>query len=144
MRQPAFLPDALESGTPNVPGIAGLAAGIAFVRAQGASHILAHERRLTREFVRALAPEPRIVCYAHPAQTGVVSLAVRGAPCETVAEALARQGVAVRAGLHCAPLAHRTAGTERTGTVRFSFSAFSTAQETGQAAALLRQAVKNL
>ena len=144
MRQPAFLPDALESGTPNVPGIAGLAAGIAFVRAQGASHILAHERRLTREFVRALAPEPRIVCYAHPAQTGVVSLTVRGAPCETVAEALARQGVAVRAGLHCAPLAHRTAGTERTGTVRFSFSAFSTAQETGQAAALLRQAVKNL
>ena len=80
MNQPDFLPDAQESGTPNVPGIAGLAAGIRFVRSVGAAHI------------------------------------------------------AVRAGLHCAPLAHRTAGTEETGTVRLSFSFYSTPGQAEQAA----------
>ena len=144
MRQPDFLPDALESGTPNVPGIAGLAAGIAFVRAVGPANILAHERKLTREFARALAGERRITCFAHPAQTGVLSLTVRGAAVENIAETLARQGVAVRAGLHCAPLAHRTAGTEETGTVRFSLSFYSTAHQLEHAAALVLQTVKNL
>ncbi len=144
MRQPEFLPDALESGTPNVPGIAGLAAGIAFVRAVGPANILAHERKLTREFARALEGESRITCFAHPAQTGVLSLTVRGAAVENIAETLARQGVAVRAGLHCAPLAHRTAGTEETGTVRFSLSFYSTAHQLEHAAALVLQTVKNL
>ena len=144
MRQPGFLPDALESGTPNVPGIAGLAAGIAFVRAVGPANILAHEQALVREFARALEGARRIECFSHPAQTGVLSLRVRGAPAETVAETLARQGVAVRAGLHCAPLAHRTAGTEQTGTVRFSLSFYSTAHQLEHAAALVRQTVKNL
>ena len=144
MRQPDFLPDALESGTPNVPGIAGLAAGIAFVRAVGPANILAHERKLTREFARALEGESRITCFAHPAQTGVLSLTVRGAAVENIAETLARQGVAVRAGLHCAPLAHRTAGTEETGTVRFSLSFYSTAHQLEHAAALVLQTVKNL
>ena len=144
LTQPDFLPDALESGTPNVPGIAGLAAGIAFVRAVGPANILAHERRLVREFARALAGESRITCFAHPAQTGVLSLTVRGAAVENIAETLARQGVAVRAGLHCAPLAHRTAGTEETGTVRFSLSFYSTAHQLEHAAALVRQTVKNL
>lgn len=144
MRQPDFLPDALESGTPNVPGIAGLAAGIAFVRSVGPANILAHERKLTREFARALEGESRITCFAHPAQTGVLSLTVRGAAVENIAETLARQGVAVRAGLHCAPLAHRTAGTEETGTVRFSLSFYSTAHQLEHAAALVLQTVKNL
>ncbi len=144
MRQPGFLPDALESGTPNVPGIAGLAAGIAFVRAVGPANILAHEQALVREFARALEGARRIECFSHPAQTGVLSLRVRGAPAETVAETLARQGVAVRAGLHCAPLAHRTAGTEETGTVRFSLSFYSTAYQLEHAACLLLETVKNL
>lgn len=144
MRQPGFLPDALESGTPNVPGIAGLAAGIAFVRAVGPANILAHEQALVREFARAIEGERRIECFSHPAQTGVLSLRVRGAPAETVAETLARQGVAVRAGLHCAPLAHRTAGTEETGTVRFSLSFYSTAYQLEHAACLLLETVKNL
>lgn len=144
MRQPDFLPDALESGTPNVPGIAGLAEGIAFVRAAGVENILAHERRLAGEFARALEKECRIECFTHPSQTGVLSLRVRGAPSEGIAQALARRGVAVRAGLHCAPLAHRTAGTEQTGTVRFSFAHDSTAEQTERAAEILCETVKNL
>ena len=74
----------------------------------------------------------------------MLSLTVRGAAVENIAETLARQGVAVRAGLHCAPLAHRTAGTEETGTVRFSLSFYSTAHQLEHAAALVRQTVKNL
>ena len=144
LSQPDFLPDALESGTPNLPGAAGLAAGIAFVRSVGAANILAHERRLVHEFVRALEISPRIECFSHPEQTGVVSLRVAGVPSETVAEALSQQGIAVRAGLHCAPLAHRTAGTEDTGTVRFSTSFYSTARQMEQAAAAVCKAVKNL
>ena len=144
MRQPDFLPDALESGTPNVPGIAGLAAGIAFVRSVGPANILAQEQKLMREFVRALEGEERIECFAHPEQTGVLSLRVRGVSSESMAETLARQGVSVRAGLHCAPLAHRTAGTEETGTVRFSLSFYSTAHQLEHAAALVRQTVKNM
>ena len=58
-------------------------------------------------------------------QTGVLSFRLSGRDCEEVGEALADRGFALRAGLHCAPLAHRTAGTLDTGTVRASLSAFS-------------------
>ncbi len=144
LRQPDFLPDALESGTPNVPGIAGLAAGVAFVRAVGPAQMLEHERGLCRELARALRREERIEVFEGAGQTGVLSARVREAPSERLAEGLAERGVAVRAGLHCAPLAHRTAGTEDTGTVRFSFSFYSTAQQAEQAAEALCQTVKNL
>lgn len=144
MRQPSFLPDALESGTLNVPGIAGLAAGIAFVRSVSPARILQQERRLIREAVRALEGQERIECFAHPSQTGVLSLRVRNAASEQVAEKLAEQQMAVRAGLHCAPLAHRTAGTEQTGTVRLSLSFHSTMRQMEQAVEILKETVKNL
>ena len=63
------------------------------------------------------------------AQAGVLSFRVRGWECEELGEELGRRGVALRAGLHCAPLAHRTAGTLETGTLRASVSAFTTPQE---------------
>ena len=65
----------------------------------------------------------------------MLSLQLEGMDCETVAAKLAERGIAVRAGLQCAPLAHRTAGTLETGTVRVSFSRFS---RTGDAEALVR------
>lgn len=133
MEQPVFLPDAQESGTPNVPGIAGLAAGIRFVRSVGPENILAHERYLVQETARALETEDGIEVFSGPSQTGVLSVRFREIPAERAAEQLARQGVAVRAGLHCAPLAHRTAGTEQTGTVRLSFGFYSTAGQAEQA-----------
>lgn len=144
MQQPDFLPDALESGTPNVPGIAGLAAGLAFVQAVQPTQILAHEQELAHEFTRALAREGRIECFSGAPQTGVVSLRVQGVSCERLAELLAREKIAVRAGLHCAPLAHRTAGTEDTGTVRFSLSFYSTAHMLEHTADLLYKMIKNL
>ena len=134
MNQPDFLPDAQESGTPNVPGIAGLAAGIRFVRSVGAANIAAHERKLVRELARALETNERLEVFSHPSQTGVLSVRVKGVPAEQAAAQLADAGIAVRAGLHCAPLAHRTAGTEETGTVRLSFSFYSTPGQAEQAA----------
>ena len=89
-----------------MPGIAGLTAGMAFVRSVGAESILAHEKRLIAELGRALARDGRIECFAHPGQTGVLSVRVRGMAAEQAAEGLVARGVAVRAGLHCAPLAH--------------------------------------
>ena len=144
LHQPAFLPDALESGTPNVPGIAGLSAGIAFVRAVTPAHIARQERRLVHELARALSREPRLECFAGAEQTGVLSFCAEGVPSETIADALAREGVCTRAGLHCAPLAHRTAGTEDTGTVRLSLSFYSSARQAEQAAETVCKTVKNL
>ena len=144
LRQPDFLPDALESGTPNVPGIAGLAAGIAFVRAVTPAHIAGQERRLVHELARALSRESKIECFAGKEQTGVLSFRVPGTPSEVLADMLSDEGVCTRAGLHCAPLAHRTAGTEDTGTVRLSLSFYSTARQLEQAADKVCRLVKKL
>ena len=129
---PDFLPDRLEAGTHNVPGIAGLAAGIDFVRAQRTERILLHERQLLRRAGEGMSRIPRVSCYLardENRQAGALSFTVSGMPPEQVAEQMARRGIALRAGLHCAPFAHRTAGTLPDGTVRMSVSAFNRAFE---------------
>ena len=131
-QMPDFLPDRLEPGTLNMPGIAGLLAGIHYIRRGGPSKILDHEKHLTRLAVRGLEMLPGLRLYASPGlqnQTGVLSFLVDGMDVEAVGSALAERGIAVRAGLHCAPYAHRTAGTLDTGTVRLSFSDFNTPEE---------------
>lgn len=129
---PAFLPDRLEPGTHNLPGIAGLLAGLRFVRQRGTGAILAHERRLIRQAGLELGalPGAEVFLSADPlAQAGVLSFRVRGWDCEELAAALGERDVALRAGLHCAPLAHQTAGTLETGTLRISVSAFTRPEE---------------
>ena len=123
--QPAFLPDRFEAGTVNAAGIAGLGEGVRYVSALGVERILAHEKALIRQAAEALAAIPRVRVWAGEPQAGALSFAAEGLPCETVAQRLAEGGIAVRAGLHCAPLAHRTAGTLAGGTVRVSVSAFT-------------------
>ena len=128
---PDFLPDRLEAGTHNMPGIAGLLAGVRFVRQQRPDAILHHEHTLTGRAAERLAHLPGVEVFAcsGAAQAGVFSFRAAGWDAEELGEALAKRGIAVRAGLHCAPLAHRTAGTLDTGTVRVSFSAFNTLRE---------------
>lgn len=129
---PDFLPDRLEAGTHNVPGIAGLAAGIDFVRAQRTERILLHERQLLRRAGEGIGRIPRVSCFfarGEERQAGVLSFTVSGMQPEQVAEQMASRGIALRAGLHCAPFAHRTAGTLPDGTVRMSLSAFNRAFE---------------
>lgn len=128
---PDFLPDRGEAGTHNVPGICGLRAGMQFVRKTGMDHILAHEQRICRQIIKVLEKEKQIRLFAGDTtcQTGVLSLCVQGQDCEQAAEFLARKGCAVRGGLHCAPLAHESAGTLECGTIRLSPSVFSTPRQ---------------
>ena len=129
---PPYLPDRLEAGTQNVPGIAGLLEGIRFVRRLGLGAIAAHERALIRTLAEQLhaLPEVRFWAAEDPiGQTGVLSLQVPGTDCEMLAAWFAQRDIALRAGLHCAPLAHRTVGTFPAGTLRVSVSAFNTMQE---------------
>ncbi len=126
---PDFLPDRLEAGTHNVPGIAGLAAGLRYVRMRTPEKILQKEQRLVELLHRQLSFLPRIRPFFGQAQSGVVSFIIDGVDCEEAAQKLSRYAVAVRAGVHCAPLAHQSAGTLDSGTIRVSFSDFNTPQE---------------
>lgn len=144
---PAFLPDRLEAGTHNITGIAGLMAGVKYVSAMGPARIGEHERDLMRLMGDMLSGVPELTVYtsARPElQSGVLSVRHDQLGCESLAEALGARGIAVRAGLHCAPVAHESAGTLSAGTVRFSFSPFNTRAETKTAAALTKAAIKTL
>ena len=116
---PDFLPDRAEAGTLNVPGIAGLDAGMRYVRRLGLPTIFRRERRQTLRCIAGLEQLGyRVFSGAH--QAAVVSF-VPAIDCQQMADFLSQQHIAVRGGLHCAPLAHQTAGTLDTGTVRISF-----------------------
>ncbi len=144
---PEFLPDRLEAGTHNIPGIAGLMAGAEYVRAHGADNIGAHEHSLMRRMARQLEGVPGLEVFEASesgSQAGVLSIRHESIGCEELGAELGRRGVCVRAGLHCAPLAHETAGTLDTGTVRLSFSPFNTPREIDAAAQQLKAAVKSL
>ena len=141
-QMPAELPERLEAGTPNVCGIAGLRAGLQFLRDSAPRELLAHERRLVRRICGRLQGMERVTLWTGPEQTGVLSLRVRGLDGEDCAALLAERGVAVRAGLHCAPLAHGSAGTLEGGTVRLSFSAFNTLREADAFAGCLSEVLR--
>ena len=139
---PDFLPDRLEAGTHNVTGIAGLLEGLRFVRRTGVETIGRRESALIRRLSANLEQIPGITLFRARdprAQAGALSLQVEGMDSEELGERLGRRGVAVRAGLHCAPLAHKTAGTLEEGTVRLSVSAFNQPWEMDAAARQLRQ-----
>lgn len=136
---PDFLPDRLEAGTQNVCGAAGLLEGMRFVRRKGIGRIHSHEQRLAQRMADLLEEVPGLrVFRSRQNQSGVLSIIVDGMDCEEVAQELSRREVAVRAGLHCAPQAHRTAGTLETGTVRLSFSAFNNLCQVERVAGILR------
>ncbi len=127
---PEELPERLEYGTLNVPGIVGLSAGITFVDDFG-EEIRKNEYLMAAEMAEGLASLGYRVLADFPPErrSGVVSFLEEGVPSELTAEKFERQGVALRAGLHCAPLAHRFLGTFETGTARASVGAFTSFRE---------------
>lgn len=124
--QPDDLPDRYESGTLNLPGLAGLLAGARFVAAHG-GEIREKEAALARRLRAGLAAMPSVTLYGPEAPSvGIVSFNLAGRRSGDVADRLNRLGIGVRAGLHCAPLAHRALGTLETGVVRASPGFFNT------------------
>ena len=127
--QPSELPDRFESGTPNYYGIAALGTGIKFVSDNKPENIAAHEFRLIRRLYRGLSSTAGIKLYLPEPDPDyyvpILSFNIEGMDSETAAQRLNALGIAVRAGLHCSPAAHRMMGTESTGAVRVSPSFFT-------------------
>ena len=116
---PDFLPDRAEAGTLNVPGAAGLTAGMEYLCRVGTDNVFIREQKQARRCCEGLKRMGYRV-FDGPHQAGAVSF-LPAIDCEEMAQKLADRGIAVRAGLHCAPLAHESTGTLETGTVRVSF-----------------------
>lgn len=126
LEQPVLLPEALESGTVGAVGIMSMKAGMEFIKKVGINKIFAHENRICRRFIAELSKNPKVTVYrSEKAEyVPIVSFNIEGIASESAAAALAKEGFCLRAGYHCAALAHRSLGTEK-GTVRFSPSVFS-------------------
>lgn len=127
LEHPGERPEGFESGTPNTPGIAGLAAGVRFVRETGVGKIHRKEMHLAETVRSALSEMEGVTVYTpRGPRLPVVAFNLAGLDSQEVAAILdAHYGIAVRAGYHCAALAHKSLGTEETGAVRASFGYFN-------------------
>ncbi len=143
VRQPVLLPDRYESGTVNLPGIAGLLAGIEFVARQR-EDIHRYETSLNERLRRQLEAIPglRLLGDAAAPRVGITAVVPSGGDSAALADALDATGVAVRGGLHCAPAMHSYLGTMKSGAVRFSVGAFNTEREIDDAAALVARLMR--
>ena len=129
-KMPSLLPDRYEAGTLSTPAIASLAAGIKFLRERDPDLIAERERLLVRYARDRLSDIPGVTVYGNEnAASSVLSFREDNVSPEETARRLDAEGIAVRAGLHCAPLIHRRLGTFPEGTVRVSFGAFNTAND---------------
>lgn len=131
--QPEKLPDKYEAGTLNSPGIAGLGAGLAYIRSEGLEKIAAHELYLTRLLIEGLSAVEGLTLYRSPQagrQGPLVAFNLAGHDPGEVGVILDQAfDIKVRTGLHCAPAAHRTLGTYPHGSVRLSPGYFNTCQQ---------------
>ena len=134
--QPEFMPDRFEPGSHNALGLVGLSAGVQFILDQTVERLWAHERRLVETMVDALHhPPPGLTVYGPPGvkhRCGVFSIRLDGydGPTELADALEAEFGILTRAGLHCAPHAHRTVGSHGLGgTTRLSFGPFVQPQD---------------
>jgi cysteine desulfurase family protein len=141
--QPTDRPDRFESGTPNVPGIAGLGVGVRFVTGRGVADIRAHERQLMDRLLSELRAVPNVTLYGPPGaeeRVGLVSLNIGDLDPAEVGLRLEREcGIITRCGFHCAPWAHESQGTLDRGAVRLSVSPFTTEEEIEQAARAIHE-----
>ena len=140
---PSEMPAALEAGTLNGHGIAGLGAAARWLLETGVEQIRAREQALLRRFVDGVKEVEGVTHYGNPDldwRTGIQSLNIRDYDSARVADWLYEDyGIAVRGGAHCAPLMHEALGTREQGAVRFSFSYFNTEAEADEAAAAVRE-----
>ena len=132
-QHPTDMPTALEAGTLNGHGIAGLNAGLDYILSTGVKNIHAKEISLARRFVNGISDISDLKLYGDidaPLRTPIISLHIGNMSSASVSDILWEDyEICVRAGAHCAPLMHKTFGTEKQGAVRFSFSCFNTEAE---------------
>ena len=140
---PRVMPTALEAGTLNGHGIAGLKAALDYLKEQGPDSLRRREREAMGAFLERVREIPGVKLYGdfdQPERAAIVALNLGDEDSGEVSDFLAQEhGIYTRGGGHCAPLMHRALGTERQGAVRFSFSPFNTVEEARQAAAALAE-----
>ena len=140
---PPQMPTALEAGTLNGHGIAGLGAAVRYLQETGLDTIRGKEQELMWEFYSQVRQIPGVVVYgdfSSRSRCAIVSLNVRDYDSGEVSDALSSQyGIATRPGAHCAPLMHKALGTVKQGAVRFSFSHYNTKEEIKIAVSALRE-----
>ena len=146
-RQPKRMPELLECGTLNTPGILSLGAGIDFINSVGLENIKNHEYALTKRFIDKISEIENITIYGYKDifRGAVVSLNIKNISSSDLSAVLDEEfNICTRSGFHCAPLAHKFYDTYETGMVRFSFGYFNTAEEIDYAAEALKEICSEL
>lgn len=145
LAQPEFFPDMLESGTQNVPAIAGLGAAAEFLIREGIDTIREREDFLRSRFEEKIRNMENITVYGAERKNAITAFNIAGRDCVEVSQRLNDDySIAIRAGLHCAVLAHESLGTRETGCVRASFGYFNTTKEIDYAADAIYKLSKDL
>lgn len=131
LEQPNFLPDALESGTVNTAGIIALNAGVSYVRRLTTERIYRYESELCSRFISGIAPLTNVTIYRENGAKylPIVLFNIKGMPSNETASKLSDMGFALRGGLHCSGLAHKSIGTLPDGGVRFAPSTLNKPEE---------------
>lgn len=131
-RQPESMPELLECGTLNTPGILSMGAGIDFINSVGLDKMREHEIKLTKLFIEKISDLKNVIIYGKKniERGPVVSININGVPSSDLSAVLDEEyNICTRSGFHCAPLAHKYLGTYDYGCVRFSFGYFNTEEE---------------
>lgn len=140
---PSDMPEALEAGTLNSHGIAGLRAALGWIQETGIDRIRQREQDLMMRFYEQVKTISGVTVYGDFSQkdrSPVVTLNIMGMGSSELSMILGEDyGISTRSGGHCAPLMHQALGTEKTGAVRFSFSCFNTEEEVDEAARAVKE-----
>lgn len=150
LKQPEEMPEHLEAGTVNTPGIISLGAGIDFINQTGLKNIHNHEQELKKRFIEGIKKidsENIITLYTSYGENDgpVVSLNIEGVVSSDLSSLLDEEfGIITRAGLHCAPLVHKKNSTEERGMTRFSFGYFNTLEEIDYAIESMDKILKSI
>lgn len=143
-RQPLKMPEMLEAGTSNTPGILSLGAGIDYINSIGLENIRKHKTELVNYFIKSLSNIPEIIIYDNfnIERGAVVALNIKGIPSSELSDILSEEfNICTRGGFHCAPLAHKYLGTYEDGAVRFSFGYTNTIEEVQYCISALKEII---